>query len=56
VKVGRQIGSNWIIEDGLKTGDRVVVEGTLKAKEGAAVTPKPMKTSETNSPPSSSPH
>lgn len=40
VKVGRQIGSNWIIEDGLKPGDRVVVEGTQKAKEGDEVVPK----------------
>jgi RND family efflux transporter MFP subunit len=42
VKVGEQVGSGWIIEDGLKAGDRVVVEGTQKAsKEGAVVVPKP---------------
>lgn len=41
VKVGEQIGSNWIIENGLKPGDRVVVEGTQKAKEGAIVNPEP---------------
>ncbi|HEV2692578.1 MAG TPA: efflux RND transporter periplasmic adaptor subunit [Verrucomicrobiae bacterium] len=41
VKVGIQSGPNWIIEDGLKTGDRVVVEGTQKAKEGAVVNPQP---------------
>ena len=34
VKVGSQIGSDWIIEEGLKAGDRVVVEGTQKAKAG----------------------
>jgi membrane fusion protein, multidrug efflux system len=50
VKVGRQIGSNWIIEDGLKAGDHLVVEGQLKAKEGAQVTPKQQGTpgTETN--------
>jgi RND family efflux transporter MFP subunit len=41
VKVGAQVGANWIIESGLKPGDRVVVEGTQKAKEGAVVNPKP---------------
>jgi membrane fusion protein (multidrug efflux system) len=41
VKVGEQIGSNWIIENGLKPGDRVVVEGTQKAKGGAIVNPEP---------------
>jgi len=41
VTVGEQVGSDWIIEGGLKPGDRVVVEGTQKAKEGAVVNPKP---------------
>jgi len=41
VTVGDRVGSDWIIEKGIKPGDRVVVEGTQKAKEGAAVAPKP---------------
>jgi membrane fusion protein (multidrug efflux system) len=41
VKVGEQTGSQWVIESGLKPGDRVVVEGLQKAKEGTAVNPKP---------------
>lgn len=41
VKVGRQIGVNWLIDKGLKAGDHVVVEGTLKAKEGTVVNAKP---------------
>ena len=41
VKVGSQIGSDWIIEEGLKVGDRVVVEGTQKALAGTVVDPKP---------------
>jgi membrane fusion protein (multidrug efflux system) len=47
VSVGDQIGSDWIIERGLKPGDRVVVEGTQKMKEGARVNPRPFGT-ETN--------
>jgi membrane fusion protein (multidrug efflux system) len=43
VKVGEQIGSIWIIEDGLRPGDRVVVEGLQKAKNGKVVNPTPFK-------------
>jgi RND family efflux transporter MFP subunit len=50
VKVGQQAGSGWIIESGLKPGDRVVVEGTQKAKEGTVVSPQPY-TGDTNAPP-----
>jgi RND family efflux transporter MFP subunit len=46
VKVGRQIGADWIIEEGVKAGDRVVVEGTQKAAEGAAVTPQQLGASQ----------
>ncbi len=49
VKVGRQIGANWIIEDGLKPGERLVVEGLQKAGEGKVVTPKLAGMPETNS-------
>jgi membrane fusion protein (multidrug efflux system) len=41
VTVGDQIGSDWVITGGLKPGDRVVVEGTQKAREGAVVKPEP---------------
>src|SRR5438309_1852543 len=41
VKVGERSGSLWVIEDGLKAGETVVVEGTQKIKPGAAVNPKP---------------
>jgi len=41
VKVGEQVGSMWIIAQGLKLGERVVVEGLQKVKAGMAVNPKP---------------
>src|SRR5467141_324164 len=41
VKVSERSGSQWIIEDGLKAGETVVVEGTQKIKPGALVNPKP---------------
>src|SRR6185312_12890628 len=41
VKVGERSGQQWIIEEGLKAGEIVVVEGTQKIKPGAVVNPKP---------------
>jgi len=41
VKVGERSGSLWVIEDGLKAGETIVVEGTQKIKPGAVVQPKP---------------
>ena len=41
VKVAERIGSDWIIEEGLKPGDKVVVEGTQKVKPDMLVNPKP---------------
>ena len=40
VKVGEQNGANWIIESGLKPGDRVVAEGSQKVKAGMVVVPE----------------
>jgi RND family efflux transporter MFP subunit len=44
VKVGDRTGALWIIEDGLKEGEPVVVEGLQRIKPGAAVNPKPYVT------------
>ncbi len=41
VKVGERAGPMWVIEDGLKPGDRVVAEGVQKVRPGAQVNPKP---------------
>ena len=49
VKMGRRIDHEWIVEEGLKAGDKVIVEGVQKAREGAVVNPKPW------TPPSPSP-
>jgi membrane fusion protein (multidrug efflux system) len=40
VKMGERIGSMWEVTDGLKPGDKVVVQGIQKAREGALVTVK----------------
>jgi RND family efflux transporter MFP subunit len=41
VKVGDRVGSMWVIREGLKPGQRVVVEGIQKAAPGTTVNPKP---------------
>jgi membrane fusion protein, multidrug efflux system len=41
VTVGDRVGSQWIIADGLKPGERVVAEGVQKVRPGAQVNPKP---------------
>jgi len=41
VSVGERVGNQWIITDGVKPGERVVVEGLLKVRDGAAVTVQP---------------
>jgi membrane fusion protein, multidrug efflux system len=41
VKVGPRVGRLWVIEEGLKQGERVVVEGLQRIQDGAVVTPKP---------------
>jgi membrane fusion protein, multidrug efflux system len=40
IRVGQQIGSDWVIESGLQPRDRVVAEGTQKIKEGSKVIPE----------------
>ena len=40
VKPGDQVGSLWVIAQGLKPGERVVVEGTQKVREGMQVVAK----------------
>jgi RND family efflux transporter MFP subunit len=41
VKVGDRVGSEWVIEDGLKPGERIVAEGVQKVRPGISVNPKP---------------
>jgi membrane fusion protein (multidrug efflux system) len=41
VTVGDRFGTEWVIADGLKPGERVVAEGVQKVRQGAHVNPKP---------------
>jgi membrane fusion protein (multidrug efflux system) len=39
VRVGRAIGTNWVIPDGLKDGEKIIVEGFQKVQPGGEVVP-----------------
>src|SRR5271154_6882329 len=41
ITVGDRSGSDWVISDGLKPGDKVVAEGVQKVRAGTTVNPKP---------------
>jgi len=42
VKPGVTVGTMWVIDDGLKPGEQVVVGGVQQIREGTLVTPKPV--------------
>ena len=41
LQMGRRVDHEWIVDRGLKPGERIVVEGVQKVQEGAPVNPKP---------------
>ena len=55
VKAGARVGSFWIIESGLKPGEKVIVEGLQKVQPGVKVNAKTVKLEEEASRPPSAP-
>ena len=45
--VGDRVGNLWIVTEGVKPGERVIVEGLLKVRDGAVVNVAPAKSPET---------
>jgi membrane fusion protein (multidrug efflux system) len=43
ITTAERVGENWIVQQGLKPGDRVIVEGQLKVRPGVRVTPTPYR-------------
>lgn len=41
IMVGERVGKFWIVNQGVKAGERVVVEGLMKVRDGAPVKPVP---------------
>jgi len=50
IKVVRTVGENWLVSEGLKEGDRVILEGLQKARPGTQVKAVPFEASRMPSP------
>ncbi|MBP1753274.1 MAG: acrA [Geobacteraceae bacterium] len=50
IKVARTVGDNWLVSEGLKAGDRVILEGIQKAKPGTPVKAVPFGAKPTAAP------
>ena len=53
VKIGSAQGNSWVVLDGLKSGEQVVVDGFQKLQGNAAVKPVPWPAARSASPPAS---
>src|SRR5216684_4326700 len=47
VTVGERVGNLWIVTEGLKPGERVIVEGLMKVRDGAPVKAVPADSAKT---------
>jgi len=45
VKPGETVGTMWVIDEGLKPGEQVAIEGLQRLRDGTLVTPKPAQLS-----------
>ncbi|MFZ4860117.1 MAG: efflux RND transporter periplasmic adaptor subunit [Desulfuromonadaceae bacterium] len=55
IKVVRTVGDSWLVSSGLKTGDRVILEGLQKARPGTAVKAVPFGSAPAASVPAGAP-
>lgn len=54
IKTERTVGDNWLVNEGLMAGDRVILEGIQKARPGTAVKAVPFGSQAAGSPAASS--
>lgn len=43
IQTAEAVGDKWVVSSGLNAGERVIIEGLLKAKPGAQVVPEPFQ-------------
>ena len=48
IKIGSAVGNKWVVTDGLKAGEQVVVEGLQKFQPGVVVKPVPFNSASNN--------
>jgi len=39
LQLGREVDEGWVVESGVKDGDTVIVDGVMRVRPGAQVTP-----------------
>jgi membrane fusion protein, multidrug efflux system len=54
VQMGDRVGSLWVVESGLKAGEKIIVEGLQKVRDGVTVTPVTVQIKDTGTPSSDS--
>jgi len=54
IKIGQAVGNKWVVTDGLKAGESVIVEGLQKFQPGMVVKPVPFNPAGGNSAPPAS--
>lgn len=42
IRLGREIGPGWVVSEGLKGGEQVIVDGVIRVRPGAPVRPAPL--------------
>ncbi|KRB62163.1 RND transporter [Rhizobium sp. Root708] len=52
VTLGQALDAEWVVEDGLKAGETIIVDGVQKVQPGAKVAPEPWKPAEKEKSPS----
>jgi membrane fusion protein (multidrug efflux system) len=55
VKVGPRFGDLWVISEGIKPQDRIVVEGLQRVRDGVVVSPKPAAQAPASTPATAAP-
>lgn len=55
VETGPRIGGKWLIEKGVKPGDRLILSGLQRLRVGMKVEPEPVTAPRTDAPPSGAP-
>jgi len=48
IKIGSAVGNKWVVTEGLKAGERVIVEGLQKVQPGMVVKPVPFNSAGDN--------
>lgn len=44
IRLGRELAQGWVVQEGLKGGERVIVDGIIRVRPGAPVRPVPLAT------------